>query len=85
MMRIYCGVFHSLRKMIIKIKSSLGFSAYNKAREGAYASTSHVVDLPAKKYTEANHKFEYKEIGKKFNWTDRLLWSDQDWIKYINE
>ena len=30
------------------------------------------------------NKFLYKQIGKKFNWTDRLLWSDQDWIKYIN-
>ena len=30
------------------------------------------------------NKFLYKQIGKNFNWTDRLLWSDQDWIKYIN-
>ena len=31
------------------------------------------------------NKFLYKQIGKKFNWTDRILWSDQDWIKYINK
>ena len=30
------------------------------------------------------NKFLYKQIGKNFNWTDRILWSDQDWIKYIN-
>ena len=32
-----------------------------------------------------SNKFLYKQIGKKFNWTDRILWSDQDWIKYINK
>ena len=31
------------------------------------------------------NKFLYKQIGEKFNWTGRLLWSDQDWIKYINK
>jgi ribosomal protein S18 acetylase RimI-like enzyme len=29
-------------------------------------------------------KFFYKEIGKDFFWRDRLKWSDQDWLDYIN-
>ena len=29
-------------------------------------------------------KFFYKEIGKDFFWRDRLKWSDQDWLNYIN-
>jgi ribosomal protein S18 acetylase RimI-like enzyme len=29
-------------------------------------------------------KFLYKEAGKDFFWRDRLKWSDQDWLNYIN-
>jgi ribosomal protein S18 acetylase RimI-like enzyme len=29
-------------------------------------------------------KFFYKEVGKDFFWRDRLKWSDQDWLDYIN-
>jgi ribosomal protein S18 acetylase RimI-like enzyme len=29
-------------------------------------------------------KFFYKEVGKIFFWRDRLKWSDQDWLDYIN-
>ena len=29
------------------------------------------------------NKFFYKNIGKKHRWTDRLIWSDEDWIKYV--
>ena len=28
------------------------------------------------------NKFFYKNVGKKHKWTDRLIWSEQDWIKY---
>ena len=28
------------------------------------------------------NKFFYKNIGKKHRWTDRLVWSESDWIKY---
>jgi len=30
------------------------------------------------------NKFFYKNIGKKHRWTDRLVWSDNDWIKYVS-
>ena len=29
-------------------------------------------------------KFLYKEVGRDFFWRDRLKWSDQDWLNYIN-
>ena len=28
------------------------------------------------------NKFFYKNVGKKYRWTDRLVWSDKEWIKY---
>ena len=31
------------------------------------------------------NKFFYKNIGKKHRWTDRLIWSDNDWIKYVSD
>ena len=31
------------------------------------------------------NKFFYKQIGKNYYWTDRLIWTDQDWIKYISK
>ena len=30
------------------------------------------------------NKFFYKQIGKKHRWIDRLNWTDQIWINYIN-
>jgi len=30
------------------------------------------------------NKFFYKQIGKKLNWIDRLVWSDNKWINYLN-
>ena len=31
------------------------------------------------------NKFFYKNVGKKHRWTDRLTWSDSDWIKYSTD
>ena len=31
------------------------------------------------------NKFFYKNIGKKHRWTDRLIWSETDWIKYVSD
>ena len=28
------------------------------------------------------NKFFYKNVGKKHRWTDRLIWSEENWIKY---
>ena len=30
------------------------------------------------------NKFFYRQIGKDHFWRDRLLWSDKEWSKYIN-
>ena len=30
------------------------------------------------------NRFFYKQIGKKHRWVDRLLWTDKEWINYIN-
>ena len=30
------------------------------------------------------NKFFYKKIGKKYEWIDRLIWTDQNWVDYIS-
>ncbi len=30
------------------------------------------------------NKFFYKQIGKRHQWVDRLIWQDKDWFKYIS-
>ncbi len=31
------------------------------------------------------NKFFYKNIGKKYHWVDRLIWTDKQWINYTTE
>ena len=31
------------------------------------------------------NKFLYKQIGKKHQWIDRLVWQDKDWIKLVSD
>ena len=30
------------------------------------------------------NKFFYKNVGKKHRWTDRLIWSENEWIRYVS-
>ena len=30
------------------------------------------------------NKFFYKNVGNKHRWTDRLVWSENEWIKYVS-
>ncbi len=41
------------------------------------------VNLDEKKDININ-KFFYRQIGKDHFWRDRLLWSDKEWIKYVD-
>ena len=31
------------------------------------------------------NKFFYKQIGKKYHWIDRLIWTDQNWTNYVSD
>ena len=31
------------------------------------------------------NKFFYKNVGNKYEWVDRLVWTDQNWIDYISD
>ena len=46
-------------------------------------SNNYYLDLVNPKDFQLN-RFFYKQIGKKYNWFDRLAWSDKNWINYIS-
>ena len=44
-------------------------------------------DLKIEKLETENfqiNKFFYKQIGKSYSWKDRLVWTDNQWMKYVN-
>tara|TARA_B100001758_G_C18085192_1_gene440391 strand:- start:79 stop:591 length:513 start_codon:yes stop_codon:yes gene_type:complete len=47
-------------------------------------SNNYYLDLVNPKDFQLN-RFFYKQIGKKYNWFDRLVWNDQNWINYISK
>ena len=42
------------------------------------------LELSDRKNFKSN-KFLYKQIGKKHQWIDRLVWQDKDWIKLVSD
>ncbi len=66
-----------LRKFL-EIKSISDLKEVNKP------SNNYHLELVKPKDFQLN-KFFYKNIGKKYNWIDRLTWTDQNWISYISD
>ena len=46
-------------------------------------SDNYNVELIDKKDFQLN-KFFYKNIGKNYEWVDRLIWTDLNWMDYIS-
>tara|TARA_B100001057_G_C22838999_1_gene946333 strand:- start:250 stop:756 length:507 start_codon:yes stop_codon:yes gene_type:complete len=51
--------------------------------ECKFPKNDHSIDL-VKTIDFQINKFFYKNVGKKYRWTDRLVWSEEDWIKYVS-
>ena len=62
----------------LEIKSLDDFKEVKKPSE------NYSVDLVNPKDLQLN-KFFYKNIGKKYKWIDRLVWSDKNWIDYVSD
>ncbi|MDC0616266.1 GNAT family N-acetyltransferase [Candidatus Pelagibacter sp.] len=62
----------------LEIKSLKDFKEVKKPLEGFYVELSNPKDFQL-------NKFFYKNIGKKCNWIDRLVWTDLNWTKYISD
>ncbi len=69
-------MIETIDRNFLEIKST------DNLKESNYPEINHSIDLVNPTDFQIN-KFFYKNIGKKHRWIDRLIWSDEDWIKYV--
>mgnify|MGYP006154787419 CR=1 FL=1 len=65
-------------------RNYLEIKSFKDLREVKKPSEDYSVELVNPKDFQLN-KFFYKNIGKNCHWIDRLVWTELDWIKYIND
>ena len=66
-----------IKRNFLEIKSINELSVFKKPNINLVLNK---VDLPDFQL----NRFFYKEIGKKHQWVDRLIWNDQNWSDYLN-
>ena len=66
------------------VRYFLEISSINNSNFKSKPSDKYLLNKESKNNFDLN-KFFYKQIGKKFNWIDRLTWSDDKWIDYLND
>ena len=64
-------------------RSYLEITSLKDLQESEKPSEDYKVDLIEPTDFQLN-KFFYKNIGKKHKWIDRLIWSEEQWIKYVS-
>ena len=64
-------------------RNYLEINSLNDLKEGKQPSQDYKVNLIEPTDFQLN-KFFYKNIGKKHKWIDRLIWTEEQWIKYIS-
>ena len=64
-------------------RSYLEINSLKDLQESEKPSDDYIVKLIEPTDFQLN-KFFYKNIGKKHQWVDRLVWSDSNWIDYVS-
>tara|TARA_B100000963_G_scaffold87229_1_gene74816 strand:+ start:316 stop:819 length:504 start_codon:yes stop_codon:yes gene_type:complete len=64
-------------------RNYLEINSLKDLQESKQPSEDYIVDLIEPTDFQLN-KFFYKNIGKKHKWIDRLIWSEEQWIKYVS-
>ena len=64
-------------------RNYLEINSLNDLKEGEQPPEDYVVSLIEPTDFQFN-KFFYKNIGKKHKWVDRLIWTEEQWIKYVS-
>jgi len=65
-------------------RNYLELTSFKDFREAKKLSEDCSVELTNPKDFQLN-KFFYKNVGKNYQWVDRLVWTDLDWIKYVSD
>ncbi len=61
----------------------LDINSINNLNSKSKPSDEYFLKKESKNKFDLN-KFFYKQVGKKHQWTDRLIWQDKNWIDYIS-
>ncbi len=64
-------------------RNYLEINSLNDLKDGEPPSEDYKVNLIEPTDFQLN-KFFYKNIGKKHKWIDRLIWTEEQWIKYVS-
>ena len=64
-------------------RSYLEINSLKDLQESEKPSDDYIIKLIEPTDFQLN-KFFYKNIGKKHKWIDRLIWSEEQWIKYVS-
>ena len=64
-------------------RNYLEINSLHDLKDGELPSEDYTVDLVKPTDFQLN-KFFYKNIGKKHKWVDRLIWTEEQWIKYVS-
>ena len=64
-------------------RNYLEINSLNDLKEDKQPSQDYKVNLIEPTDFQLN-KFFYKNIGKKHKWIDRLIWTEEQWIKYVS-
>ena len=64
-------------------RSYLEINSLTDLQESKQPPEDYIVDLVEPTDFQLN-KFFYKKIGKKHKWVDRLIWTEDQWIKYVS-
>ena len=62
-------------------RNYLEISSINDLNESSISPVGYIIEIINPANFQIN-KFFYKNVGKKHRWTDRLAWSENEWIKY---
>jgi ribosomal protein S18 acetylase RimI-like enzyme len=64
-------------------RNYLEINSLQDLKESEQPSEDYTIDLIEPTDFQLN-KFFYKNIGKKHKWIDRLIWTEEQWIKYVS-
>mgnify|MGYP006096525587 CR=1 FL=1 len=71
-------MIEKIYRKYLEIRSLEDLRVVNKPSQNYY------VELLDPKDFQLN-KFFYKKIGKRYQWVDRLIWTDINWVNYISD
>ena len=64
-------------------RNFLEIKSIESLNESKIPQINHSIELVEPVDFQLN-KFFYKNVGNKHRWTDRLIWSENEWIKYVS-